>query len=401
MAIDTDPMFKNEFHIAELITKHFRGKLDAEQEAELNEWLKSSPLNQAHFDELANEKILSSDLRKFNSYHKNAVWAKTSKGLHSSSRPYQQPEIEEKPAKKLWPLFTIAAASIVLLVGITIFLMDRQAGPPATPVSSKKHDIPAGGNKGFIVLANGKTIPLSSTKTSIAIHANQFSYNDGSVISTQDSKGIDNFISVVTPRGGQYQITLPDQSKVWLNAASTLKFPTSFDGMDERNVELSGEAYFEVAKHEGQSFIVKTAHQKIQVLGTHFNVCSYADDEMEKTTLLEGSIKIAAFGTSRILKPGQEGKLAEGKIAITETDTDLAVAWTKNKFMFESEPIVSLMRKVERWYNVEVIYVGDKTEEKFSGNISRFDNISKVIRIIEMTGASHFRIEGRKIYVSK
>lgn len=399
--MNTDPMFKNEFHISELIAGYFRNDLDAEQEAELNVWLKSSPLNQAYVDELANEKNVSSDLKKFNSFNRNAVWRKTLTGLHSSSRPYQQPKIREKQLKKLWPLFAMAAASIILVVGITIFLIDPHAGSPASPVLSKKSDIPAGGNKGFIILANGKTIPLSSTKTGIAVNANNFSYNDGSVIPTDGSQKKSDYITVVTPRGGQYQIILPDHSRVWLNAASTIKFPASFAGMSERNVELSGEAYFEVFKDEAHPFILKTAIQKIKVLGTHFNVCSYADDEIERTTLLEGRIKLSAFGTARILNPGQEGKLSEGKIAVSETDTDLAVAWTKNKFMFESEPIESLMRKVERWYNVEVIYLGEKTEERFTGNISRFDNISRVVKIIEMTGASHFKIEGRKVYVSK
>ena len=146
---------------------------------------------------------------------------------------------------------------------------------------------------------------------------------------------------------------------------------------------------------------MKTDRQQVEVLGTHFNISSYPDDVIEKTTLLEGSVKVTASGASIVLKPGQQSRLSEGKLSVTDIDTDLAVAWKNNEFVFESESIENVMKMVERWYNVEVIYVGERTNERFSGTVSRFDHVSRVLQIVEFTGASHFKIQGRKIYVSK
>ena len=166
-------------------------------------------------------------------------------------------------------------------------------------------------------------------------------------------------------------------------------------------VKLTGEGYFELAKDKLHPFIVKTNRQEVAVLGTHFNISSYDDDLVEKTTLLEGSVKLSASGNSKVLKPGQQAKLYDGKIQINETDTDLAVAWKNNEFVIESESIETIMKMIRRWYNVEVVYIGEKTSQRFSGKVSRFDKMSKVLEIVESTGEAHFEVKGRTVYVSK
>lgn len=204
-----------------------------------------------------------------------------------------------------------------------------------------------------------------------------------------------------TAKGETYQIKLPDGSLVVLNAASSLTYPASFTGLEMRTVKLDGEGYFEVAKNKAQPFVVESQGQKVKVLGTHFNIRSYHDDEAKKTTLIEGSVEMSAGGIDKILKPGEQGKLQNNKIEVTTIDAKLATAWKDNEFMFEGESIENIMKMIERWYNVQVIYKGEKPKDKFVGGVSRFDKVSKVLGMLESTGRVRFKIEGRIIYVQQ
>lgn len=198
---------------------------------------------------------------------------------------------------------------------------------------------------------------------------------------------------ITTPKGKQYRITLPDGSKVWLNSATAFNFPTNFSS-SERRVTLSGEGYFEVAKDKRKPFIVTTTQQVIEVLGTHFNVNAYADEEISETTLIEGSVRIKPSATreSLLLRPGQlaavgpEAKILQGNIAA-------AVAWKHGYFSFSGENIQSIMRKLSRWYDVDIQYSGNITKEGFVGTISQSEDIQKVLEMLELTGSVHFKVE--------
>jgi len=313
--------------------------------------------------------------------------------------------LEENKTWKLWLKITAVAAAVVILVTGVYFFNDKmETNKPATNIAAK--DVKPGDFGATLTLANGKKISLAdASKGEIGRESGIIitKSDDGRLIYEIDEKVADpNAVNILsTSRGETYQIRLPDGSLVYLNAASSLTYTPSLIENGKRMIRLRGEGYFEVAKDKYHPFIVKTDKEEIEVLGTHFNISSYADDEIEKTTLLEGSVMLTASGSSRILKPGQQSKLINGKIQIEETDTDLAVAWKNNEFVVESERIETIMKMIERWYNVEVIYIGDKTSERFSGSVSRFDNVSKVLQIVESTGAAHFEIKGRKIYVSK
>ena len=211
--------------------------------------------------------------------------------------------------------------------------------------------------------------------------------------------------TINTPRGGQYKINLPDGTKVWLNAASSLTYPSQFTAK-ERRVELSGEAYFEVASQvltnsKGNSkipFIVKTQNQEVEVIGTHFNVKAYNDDNDSETTLLEGKVKVVGYSNGvksneeKILNVGQSAIWNNGKIVIEAVNTEKAIAWKDGKFAFSGENIKDLMSNISRWYNVEVAYDGDVSEVNFEGSISRYETISEVLRKLELTGTVHFKI---------
>lgn len=204
-----------------------------------------------------------------------------------------------------------------------------------------------------------------------------------------------------TTRGEQIQLRLPDGSTVYLNAASSLKYPASFMHQEERRVTISGEGYFEIAKDKAHPFIVESSGQEVKVLGTHFNINAYNDNPDSKTTLLEGSVNITTAHQSKNLRPGTEASNDGKDIVVRQVDTELAVAWKNNLFLFENEELGSIMRQVERWYNVEVIYSDNIAHERFGGGVSRFDSVAKLLKSLEATGKVHFKIEGRKIYVSK
>ncbi|MDO8994551.1 MAG: DUF4974 domain-containing protein, partial [Daejeonella sp.] len=204
-----------------------------------------------------------------------------------------------------------------------------------------------------------------------------------------------------TPMGGQYQLSLPDGSRVWLNSGSSIRFPTAFIGK-ERIIELKGEAFFDIRENKKMPFIVRTNNSMdIRVLGTQFNVMAYDDEKNINTTLLEGSVQILKESGTAFLEPGQAAILNKGtgKIKVAAADIEEAVAWKNGFFIFSNENIESIMRKVSRWYNVEVDYQGNLSNKDFVGTISRDKNISEILKMLELTGAVHFRIEGRRITV--
>ncbi len=253
-------------------------------------------------------------------------------------------------------------------------------------------------NDGDIASSQG----LQITKT----HDGQLMYSmKPSSLTEEKSLKSENYNIISTPRGGKYQIILVDGTKVWLNASSSLKFPTSF-AANQRSVEVTGEAYFEVTKNEVKPFYVVTKGQTIEVLGTKFNVSAYSDEKNLTTTLLEGSVKINAGKQSIIIKPGEQSVLEKDQLEIGTTNIDEAIAWKNDKFKFNNENIVSLMRKISRWYDVEVEFRGKISNEGFGGQVSRSRNISEVLEVLQLTGLVHFEIskgdangKGRRVIV--
>ncbi len=219
----------------------------------------------------------------------------------------------------------------------------------------------------------------------------------------QPSRGNSLFNVIETPRGGEYQVILPDGTRVWLNAASSLRYPAVFAG-SERRVELRGEAYFEVAHNSKMPFRIKSNHQLVEVLGTHFNISSYADDKIIKTTLLEGSVAVSVGNdiASQNLKPGQQAVVGHtgSSIRIKNVDVEESIAWKNGYFLFNDESIESIMRKVARWYDVDVEYTGKIPSVGFNGTVLKSKNISGVLKILELTKAVHFKVKGRRVMVT-
>lgn len=299
-----------------------------------------------------------------------------------------------------------AAILILLIAGIYYYQSSPEPVLVKTEIPRFKNDILPGNNKAILTLDDGSKIDLDDAKTGIlASESNidikktgtgQLEYTAG----TQSVKTVKyNILS--TPMGGEYQLVLPDGSKVWLNSGSTLRFPTAFIG-SERIVELKGEAYFDIAKNPKMPFLVRTNNaMDIKVLGTQFNVMAYDDEKNINTTLIEGSVEVLKGSGTTMLKPGQEAILnrGSGNIKVAQADLEQAIAWKNGYFIFYNENIESIMRKVSRWYNVDIVYHGNLNNKDFVGTISRNKNVSELLKMLELTGAIHFSIDGRRITV--
>jgi transmembrane sensor len=327
---------------------------------------------------------------------------------------HQEMGIEESYKGKLRRMWVVrmAAASVILLVlALGIFYWTgRQQKDEITKVENRpqplKNDVAPGGDRAILTLADGTQVALDKAANGdITRQGNVRVINaDGQLsyeASQQSSELSPAYNTVATPRGGQYQLIMADGTKVWLNAASSLRYPTAFTGI-ERVVELTGEGYFEVAHDASRPFRVKVADMDVKVLGTHFNINSYTDEAAIKTTLLEGSVKVNVQGQSALLQPGQQSQVLSTaqarKIYVQPTDVEEAVAWKNGRFQFEHSDIKTIMRQIERWYDVEVVFEGTKPSEHYSGKISRNVNVSEVLRILELSGI-RFRIDGKKIIV--
>jgi len=302
------------------------------------------------------------------------------------------------------PLMRAAAILVFALAGI-LFFYHRHNPQPGQIAQNKpaKVDIAPGGNKAILTLANGSKLVLNNAKNGdLSTQAGARVVKQDSLISYKAVAANSTEVSyntITIPNGGQYQLILADGTKVWLNAASSLRFPTAFTGKD-RTVELTGEAYFEVAKNKDKPFNVKTAWQTVQVLGTHFNINAYSNETNVKTTLLEGSVKVYTARSSMMISPGQQSVLqSNGTFELKrDLDMDEVVAWKNGVFQFNEADIQTVMRQIARWYDIDVEFKGKLPADLYRGKISRNVNVSQVLKILELSGIN-FTIEGRKIIV--
>lgn len=303
----------------------------------------------------------------------------------------------------------VVGVAAVLGVAFALFWRDGQR-PAAEALSGSGVAILPGGNKAVLTLADGSRVNLSEEQSGIVVR-DEITYSDGSVVSkiTGAPGGSAAMLTLTTPNGGTYQVTLSDGTKVWLNSASILRYPAVFSG-PERIVELEGEAFFDVASQTHQKsgtprkrvpFIVKSRHQTVEVLGTQFNISSYPDEAEVRTTLVEGSVVVvnALTNASTRLQPGMQSIINGTKSAIRQVDTESYVAWKDGYFAFPDAHITHVMRTIARWYDIEVEYEGDMTNKYFGGTLSRFEDFETLLKTIELTGSVRFKIEGRRVRV--
>jgi hypothetical protein len=301
----------------------------------------------------------------------------------------------------LWPRIA-AAASLIMCLAFGGYLLVRKQ-PVQQIVQNQVNGLVPGGNKAILTLASGRQIILTNARNGKVAEEVNTAINktaDGSVIYHEQPVGESTVLlynTMSTPRGGQYHLTLADGTNIWLNSASSIKYPTAFTG-NERRVELTGEAYFEVAHNAEKPFRIISNGQMVEVLGTHFNINAYPDEQEIKTTLLQGSVKIRSANQNYLLQPGQQSTLKNGTVHITTGDTDEAVAWKNGIFHFNDAGIESVMRQLSRWYDVDVKYEGQIKERTFSGEISRNVNASQILDALSFKKI-HYSIDGRTIII--
>lgn len=326
---------------------------------------------------------------------------------HLQARLHQQnlkPSILSVYSRRL----AVAAVFLLLLTGAAYWWQTAHKKPGATAASEatlpKENILTPGGNKAILQLGDGRQIVLDSAGEGTLAqqgHVKIIKLDDGQVAyqaaSSQKTTPIYN--TIITPKGGQYQLQLADGSKVWLNASSSLRFPATFSG-NERRVELTGEGYFEIAKNAAMPFHVQANQAKIQVLGTAFNINSYADESTIRTTLIEGSVQVTNARQTSLLKPGQQAAVnSQGQITVQDAvNVEEVVAWKNGMFQFKAASLETILRQAARWYDVSFEYNGG-IADRFSGQISRNVNADQLLKILELTGRVRFDIQGKTIVV--
>lgn len=380
----------NEAEIISLLEKYKAGTLNREEHTKLESW---------YINEADNS---TSEL--------SPAEVKESLAMLRSRLPL----VYERKRTTLWPKLA-AAAAVIFVVGIALWFFgnNQTVNISFTPDKVASNEILPGKHTARLMLAPGRVLELSDAKTGLVIDATKLSYNDGSPLAGAVTDNND-WISVATPKGGTYEVVLPDRTKVWLNAGSELFFPRRFSGK-LRKVTLTGEAYFEVAKDKAHPFLVGTNNQELEVLGTHFNISAYLNEDQIKTTLLEGAVKISAYDrvtndpvkatrpVVTILKPKQQSVVdKDSRTLLAIANTAAVMAWKNGDFVFEGETLEGIMREVERWYNVEVVYASDAPRQlRLEGVVSRSRSIDAVLERMAATGSVKFKINGRKIIVTK
>ncbi|MEO3403518.1 FecR family protein [Mucilaginibacter sp. CAU 1740] len=323
--------------------------------------------------------------------------------INKADTPFSETDLHQRQSI-LSPFVKSISIAATLLVGVCLFhYLSKEKKHSETEVQiARATKIVPGGNKAILTLSNGNTITLDSAHNGML--ANQSSVQiikkkNGQLVydaSAVNQKGGEiAYNTITTPRGGQYQVQLPDGSKVWLNAESSLRFPAHFTG-SRRQVTLTGEGYFEVAKDKAHPFTVDINNMEVEVLGTHFNVMGYKDEAATATTLLEGSVKIKKGSIEQMIVPGQQAKVNQN-ITVANVNVNEAVEWKNGNFNFAHEKLEGIMRKIARWYDVDVAYEGKVTNATFVGTIPRSEQISEVFKYLELTGLVHFKITERRI----
>ena len=305
-----------------------------------------------------------------------------------------------------WPY--AAAAAILVFISVGIYLVSNKISSTGPTLSKHarpvKNDIQPGSEKAVLTLANGSTITLDDApngvvskqgNSAISKSANGLVINGGNDAGNQLA-----FNTITIPRGGKYHITLSDGTNVWLNSSSALTFPAAFTGTD-RTVRVTGEAYFEVAKNDKMPFKIDVnGKQVVEVIGTHFNISAYTDENNIITTLLEGSVKVTYKDKSTYIVPGQMAVNDFGQhIMVKQANLEEVMAWKNDSFIFNNENITSIMRKISRWYDVDVAYNGDMTSINFDGSYSRSKGLASLLKNIELVNKVRFITEERRVTV--
>ncbi|WP_298741455.1 FecR family protein [uncultured Chitinophaga sp.] len=400
-----DPVNEH-LEIADLIAKHFNGRQTAHEAAELEAWINAAADHQRLWEQLNDDAKL-----------REQMLAMPDTGSTGDAWRRLQPRlVAERPRPHIaYRVFLYAAAIAGMLLGAggLVYLMLHRPDN-AAPAAVAEVNAPAATpdvhsrSKARLILGNGKVIALKNEEeqtfteedgTRITTSGTLLSYSPGSAAAAP----VYNTLEI--PRGGEYKVMLPDSSVVWMNAASSLRFLTRFNG-NRREVDLSGEAYFEVAENKSKPFIVNINNISITVTGTQFNIKGYPDEPYINTTLVEGGVELRTTvhpgAKPVLLRPGYQAVWADSRMTVKEAYLEEALAWKNGLFVFRSEPVGSIMRKLSRWYDVEVKYPDTSLSNiRFTGTIRKYASIQQVLKMLALTQKVTFRMDDKRVTVLK
>ncbi|SFW13071.1 FecR family protein [Chitinophaga sancti] len=308
---------------------------------------------------------------------------------------------KEAVVRKMPILRRAAAAAAIIVLGTTawyVFKPDRRQVAPI--IAAKVNDVQPGKSGAVLTLANGQVIALDSAGNGVIANQNgtTVTLNNGSLRYNADNAAAVSYNMIRTPKARQFQLQLPDGTTVWLNAGSSLKYPTAFTGK-ERIVSITGEAFFDVAKDAAHPFVVEVADQvKVQVLGTQFNINAYPDEKQIRATLLQGSIKVNKDAAAVVLQPGQQAQVNDEITVNRNINTSQVSSWKDGVFNFDDLGVEAVMRQLARWYDIEVVYEQGIPTNRFYGEIGRNLSLAQVLEGLKLSGV-HFRIEGKRLIV--
>ncbi len=388
-------MDKEAYRVAHLIAGYIRNTLTEKEHQELDDWVNASDQNMKLFEDLTDERNVEANLQMMDRVQ-----------TEQSFKQLQGSGAFNRRSKRRTRVVWVAAASVILIVGLFFIYRFTSNNAEVKPGLATNDTIllQPGGNRATLTLANGSVIDLTTAKNGTIQNGEGSHVSkpvDGELVygaGALNDSGT-NLHTLSTPVGGQYQVTLQDGTKVWLNAATTFKYPSYFSG-NERRVELDGEAFFEVAKNDKQPFrVVLNDNASVNVLGTHFNVMAYSNENSKEITLVEGKVSVKKENKTEELNPGMQARIREGEVStISGVDIEEATGWKDGLFVFHDASIEFIMKQVERWYDAKVIYQGE-IKQQFNATIQRKEPLSKLLRLLELNGYVHFKTDNKTIYV--
>ena len=385
---------KEAFEIARIIQKSLKGKLSESEERQLSGWRKVSDENERAFQRMISEDFYTIGMEKLEMYDSRVAYGRF------LQKKYQQ----RRKRRFLINMSRVAAVALPFVIALVLYVgLNREEEQMVRP--SLASNILPGTSKAVLTLANGQMIPLGKEATDSTI------ITDGTQISASGSgvtyaSGVESesvvYNKLEIPRGGEFCLTLSDGTRVWLNSETSIQYPVAF-GAKERRVFVQGEAYFEVAKDAKKPFTVQFMSSSVTVLGTSFNIRAYPEEKRSQTTLAEGSVRIYSPGSSMLLKPGEQAEVSalSGEMVKQEVEVKNFTSWKDGRFVFEQQPLEDIMRTLERWYDIRVIFKDEGAKRiSLSGNMKRYGDFSQVMKMLQMTGDVRFELHGNDVYIT-